>query len=173
MLALNAARCRARRRQEMIMIRRAFAVVVTGLWLLVPASAEDAPPAPENDEARYTFSKVTDGFLRLDTKTGEVSLCSQQTVGWACVAVPDDRALLENEIARLRAENGALKKDLLARGLPLPPGAMPEPPPLRPDRAPYWSDRSNLDRMMAFAHRLWHRLVEAIARAQRQVLNRS
>jgi len=155
------------------MIRRAFAVVVTGLWLLVPASAEDAPPAPENDEARYTFSKVTDGFLRLDTKTGEVSLCSRQTVGWACLAVPEDRALLENEIARLRAENGALKKDLLARGLPLPPGGMPEPPPPRHDRAPHWSDHSNLDRMVALADRLWHRLVEAIARAQRGVLNRS
>lgn len=158
------------------MIRRAFAVVVTGLWLLMPAAAEDATPAapaPENDEARYSFSKVADGFLRLDTKTGEVSLCSRQTVGWACLAVPEDRALLENEIARLRAENGALKKDLLARGLPLPPGVMPEPPPLRQDRAPHWSDRSNLDRMTAFAHRLWRRLVEAIARAQRQVLNRS
>ena len=155
------------------MIRRAFAVAVTGLWLLVPALAEDATPAPDNDEARYTFSKVADGFLRLDTKTGEVSLCSRQTVGWACLAVPEDRALLENEIARLRAENGALKRDLLARGLPLPPGALPEPPPLRYDRAPHWSDHSNLDRMMVFADRLWHRLVEAIARAQRQVLNRS
>ena len=155
------------------MIRRAFAVVVTGLWLLGPAAAEDTTPAPENDEARYTFSKVADGFLRLDTKTGEVSLCSRQTVGWACLAVPEDRALLENEIARLRAENGALKKDLLARGLPLPPGAMPEPPQLRSDRAPHWGDHSNLDRMMAAVHRLWHRLVEAIARARRQVLNRS
>ena len=61
-------------------------------------------------------------------QTGEVSLCSQRTVGWACQAAPEDRAVLENEIARLRSENAALKKDLLSRGLPLPPGAMPEPP---------------------------------------------
>jgi hypothetical protein len=34
--------------------------------------------------------------------------------------MPEDRAVLENEIARLRSENAALKKDILSRGLPLP-----------------------------------------------------
>ncbi len=66
--------------------------------------------------------------MRLDTQTGEVALCSQHAVGWACEAAPEDRAVLENEIARLRSENAALKKEILARGLPLPPGATPEPP---------------------------------------------
>ena len=65
--------------------------------------------------------------MRLDTRTGEVSLCSQRTVGLACVASPEDRAVFENEIARLQAENAALKKDILAHGLPLPPGTNPEP----------------------------------------------
>ena len=111
------------------MINKAFAVVIAGFCLIVPALADDA--TPETDEGRYTFSKVADGFVRLDTQTGEVSLCSQRTVGWACQAVPEDRAVLENEIARLRRENAALKKDILARGLPLPAGAMPEPPVVR------------------------------------------
>ncbi|MGO9891188.1 MAG: hypothetical protein ACLP0L_25250, partial [Solirubrobacteraceae bacterium] len=26
------------------------------------------------------------GYLRLDTQTGEVALCSQRSVGWACEA---------------------------------------------------------------------------------------
>ena len=69
--------------------------------------------------------------MRLDTQTGEVSLCSQRTVGWACQAMPEDRAVLESEIARLRRENAALKKDILARGLPLPAGTLPEPPVVR------------------------------------------
>ncbi|HKM87943.1 MAG TPA: hypothetical protein VJX48_05005 [Xanthobacteraceae bacterium] len=154
------------------MINAAFAVVVASFCLIVPALADDA--TPENDEGHYTFSKVAEGFVRLDTQTGEVSLCSQRTVGWACQAVPEDRAVLENEIARLRRENAALKKDILARGLQLPTGTMPEPPVVRdgdhvlPPRV-----HSDLDRMMAFVGRVWHRLVEAIAHAQKQVLNKS
>jgi len=117
---------------------------------------------------------VTEGFVRLDTQSGEVALCSRRTVGWACQAAPEDRAALENEIARLRRENAALKKDLLSRGLPLPPGAMPTPPVAQNDehmlRLPNDAD---IDRMVAFVGRVWHRLVEAIARAQKEVLNKS
>src|ERR1700728_3282862 len=154
----------------MTMIGKAFAIVLGGISLLAPASAEDAPPG--NDEGRYPFNKVEDGFVRLDTQTGDVSLCSRRAVGWACQAAPDDRAVLENEIARLRTENAALKRDILDHGLPLPNGAAQEPPAVRDgDRPPQLGDNSDLDRMMAFAGRLWHRFVDAIARAQKQVLN--
>jgi len=154
------------------MTNNALAVAITGVCLTVPALAGDV--APGNDEGRYTFSKVADGFVRLDTQTGEVSLCRQRTVGWACEAVPEDRAVLENEIARLRSENAALKKDILSRGLPLPAGTMPEPPVVRgDDRAPRGQGFSDLDRVMAFVGQVWHRLVEAIAHAQKQVLNKS
>ncbi len=154
------------------MSNTAFAAVVAGFCLMAPALADDA--MPENDGGRYTFSKVADGFLRLDTQTGEVSICSQRTVGWACQAVPEDRAMLEREIARLRHENAALKKDMLARGLPLPAGTLPEPPVVRDgDRALPPRLHSDLDRMMALVDRMWHRLVEAIAQAQKQMLNKS
>jgi hypothetical protein len=112
--------------------------------------------------------------MRLDMQTGEVSLCGQRSVGWACQAVPEDRAVLEGEITRLRTENAALKKDILSRGLPLPAGTMPEPPPVRDgDHAPRLGNNSDLDRVIAFVGRVWHRLVDAIARAQKQVLNKS
>jgi hypothetical protein len=157
---------------EETMISKALAVSVTGLCLIVPALAEEA--TPDNGEGRYTFSKVAEGFLRLDTQTGEVSVCSQRAVGWACQAVPEDRAVLENEIARLRSENAALKRDILARGLPLPTGTMPEPPVLRDgDRTPRLGGNSDLDRMMTLVGRMWHRLVEAIVQAEKQVLNKS
>ena len=154
------------------MSNAAFAAVVAGFCLMAPALADDA--MPENDGSRYTFSKVTDGFLRLDTQTGEVSICSQRTVGWACQAAPEDRAVLESEIARLRNENAALKKDMLARGLPLPAGTLPEPPVVRDgDHALPPRLHSDLDRMMDLVDRMWRRLVEAIAHAQKQMLNKS
>jgi hypothetical protein len=111
--------------------------------------------------------------VRLDMLTGEVSVCSQRSIGWACQAAPEDRAVLENEIARLRNENAALKKDLLARGLPLPSGATPEPPAVsQHEPQPQWRGDSDLDRMMAIVGRIWHRFVEAIARAEKQMQNK-
>jgi hypothetical protein len=154
------------------MIGKAIAVCVIGLGLIEPALAEHA--TPDDAEGRYTFSKVPEGFLRLDGQTGEVSVCSQRSVGWACVAAPEDRAVLENEIARLRSENAALKKDILTRGLPLPAGATAELPSVRNGEAlPRFGDDSKIDRMVALVGRMWHRLVEVIAQAQRQVLNKS
>jgi len=156
------------------MIEKAFAIVLAGCCLIVPALAEEAATIPENSGGRYSFSKVADGFVRLDMQTGEVSLCGQRSVGWACQAVPEDRAVLENEITRLRTENAVLKRDILSRGLPLPVGATPEPP-AEPDgnQAPRLGNNSDLDRVIAFVGRVWHRLVDAIARAQKQVLNKS
>jgi hypothetical protein len=149
-----------------------FASIIAGSCLITPALADD--PTPDSGGGRYTFSKVTEGFLRLDTQSGEVSVCSQRTVGWTCQAVPEDRAVLENEIARLRKDNAALKKELLARGLPLPSGAMPEPPVVRDgDRLPRLGSNPDVDRMVAMFGRMWHQLVDAIVRAQKQVLNKS
>src|ERR1700741_3057404 len=91
-----------------------IAAMCAALILAAPAPAADA--TPDSAGGRYMFNKNADGMVRLDTETGEVALCSQRTVGWACTAAPEDRAVLENEIARLRAENAALKKDILARG---------------------------------------------------------
>lgn len=153
------------------MISRSFAVLFVALILALPALADDA--TPDDNVGRYTFSKVADGFVRLDMQTGEVSLCSPRTVGWACQAAPEDRAVLENEITRLRSENAKLKKDLLARGLPLPPGVMPEPSTGSDNditlRLP---DNSDFDHAVAFVDRIWHEFVAALNRAQKQMLNR-
>jgi len=159
------------------MISKAATAVIAALCLAIPAFADDAPP--DTAGGRYIFSKIADGFVRLDTQTGAVAQCSQREVGWACQAAPEDRAVFENEIARLRTENAELKKDILARGLPLPPGAMPEPPGAQ-NGGPQISvpnlrlpNDADVDRMMAFVGRVWHRFVDAIERAQKQVLNKS
>lgn len=155
------------------MVKKAYAAIIVGFCLVVVARAEET--TPDSGGGRYTFSKVTEGLARLDSETGEVSICSQRTVGWACQAVPEDRAVLENEIARLRHENVALKKVILSHGLPLPAGAAAEVPPAAHDdnRAPGVGVETDVDRVIAFVGRVWHRLVEAIAQAQKQVLNKS
>jgi len=158
------------------MIRKAFAIGIVVAAVAAPACADTTgdTPAP-----RYSFNKVTDGFLRLDTQTGEVALCRARSVGWACLAAPEDRAVLESEIGRLRRENGALKNELVSRGLPLPPGITPEPSD-DGGRDLTWKNLTwplpndaDVERVVTFVGRMWHRLVEAIAHAQDQVLHRS
>jgi hypothetical protein len=73
------------------------------------ASAQTAMPDSEN--GRYSFHPVVDGVLRLDTRTGQISQCSRSDAGWACKVVPDERSVLETEIARLQGENATLKKE--------------------------------------------------------------
>ena len=150
---------------------RSFAAIVAVLVLALPAFAQEA--APDSQGGRYRFSKATDGFVRLDTQTGEVALCSARSVGWACQVAAEDRTAYESEIARLRSENAALKGAILSHGLALPPGVMPEPPAGGNEITVRLPDDADLDRAMAFVNRVWRRLVEAISRAQHQVLDKT
>jgi len=157
------------------MFRKAFAIALAAVCLSTPVFADDATPdTPDTNGGRYTLNKVTDGFVRLDTQTGDVALCSQRTVGWACQVAPEDRAAFEGEIARLRGENAALKQALLSRGLPLPSGATPERSGSHDNditiRLP---ENADIDRAVAYVGRLWNRFVDAVNRAQRQMLNKS
>jgi hypothetical protein len=139
--------------------------------IIVLALAAAAPVAfaqsatPEGENGRYTFNQVSDGTLRLDTRTGQVSLCAKKETGWACNTVPDERSALENEIARLQRENGALKRELLARNVPLP-GGVANAPSSDPQRelnlkVPLPSD-AEIDRVMSAFEKMWRRLVDMV-----------
>jgi hypothetical protein len=156
----------------MTMVRRIFAGAVAALCLSMPVLADDA--MPDSAGGRYTFNKTADGLIRLDTRTGEVALCSQRTVGWACLAAPEDRAAFEGEIARLRGENAALKQSLLSHGLPLPSGMMPEPSVGHGnDITIHLPDDAEIDRAVTYVDRVWRNFIDAVQRAQKQMKNKS
>jgi hypothetical protein len=71
-----------------------------------------AQSMPDAENGRYALSPVTDGMIRLDTRTGAVSTCSNSGTGWACYSVPDERAALDAEIGRLQADNEKSKTEL-------------------------------------------------------------
>ena len=139
---------------------RSVIILAVAFAALVPAA--HAQPTPDSENGRYTLSQVADGMLRLDTRTGAVSLCAKKDTGWACNMVPDERQALESEIARLQRENGALKKDMLARGLPLPGGVAGAPSTSQRElnlKVPLPSD-AEIDRVMSAFEKMWRRLVD-------------
>ena len=148
------------------------------------AAAEEKEPVP-----RYRFSASGDGFVRLDSQTGEVSYCAPRTAGWACQPAADERAALEAEVARLADANVALKRELsMQQALPhphspgpesapsesppkesrpkeFPPKAAPETPPKGyrlPEGALRLPTNEDIDRAVTFAGKVWKRLVDML-----------
>jgi hypothetical protein len=173
---------------------RGHLVTLFALGCLCGAASATEDPAPDTDKGRYTMSTTPDGVVRLDTKTGAVSTCNNSaSSGWACYAVPDERAALDAEIGRLQAENEKLNFQLASRDHsiagkidePLPKDqALPksdqlkkaEPKPgesksaegTRKLEIPLPSDQ-DMDRMMGFLEQAWRRLLDMAMRVQKDV----
>jgi hypothetical protein len=154
------------------MIRLAAPVVALSVCTGCVLWAQSA--GAQDDDTRYTFKRADEGYLRLDGRTGQVSLCTRRLVGWACQAVPDERVALEGEIARLQGENAALKKELLAHDLPLPGVVKPELPQVKPQEPSLpLPDATDLNKLMSFIEDVWRRLVEMIATLQKDILRKT
>ncbi|MGO8913615.1 MAG: hypothetical protein ACLQDM_30430 [Bradyrhizobium sp.] len=165
-----------------------FTIAVAAL-ILGGMGGVAAQSMPDGENGRYALSPIADGVIRLDTRTGAVSTCSNTGTGWACYAVPDERAALDAEIGRLQADNERSKTELeklkaeLAAREPTVSGkideALPKTDPLqkaepkvaegeRKIEIPLPSDR-DMDRVMSFLEQAWRRLVEMANRMQKDV----
>lgn len=117
--------------------------------------------AQEAENGRYTMTQVGVDVLRLDTRTGQVSQCAKMAAGWTCTAVPDERAALEKEIARLQSELLDLRKRAAD------PKAVP-PVARKRDDLNLPSD-AELDRVMTFVEKVWKRLIDMVQGMQKDV----
>ena len=87
-------------------VRALRVVKISALALpLVAAAMSTAmaagPDRPDGPPGRYTMHPADGGFLRLDTQTGQMSMC-QRSAGsaggaWNCSMLPDERVALERE----------------------------------------------------------------------------
>jgi hypothetical protein len=155
-------------------------LAIAAALMLCGVGAATAESKPESENGRFALSPFADGVIRLDTRTGEVSTCSNTGTGWACYAVPDERAALDAEIGRLQADNDKLKAELAARE-PAVTGKIDEPLPktdsLKPEpkaesqrkiEIPLPSDR-DMDRLKSFLEQAWRRLVDVANRMQKDI----
>jgi hypothetical protein len=150
----------------------------------------DGPGAPA-EGGRFTFNRIDNGFLRLDTQNGQVAYCRAQTAGWSCQAVPENRSELDADVARLQSDLTALKtlrsditrlQDEIA-ALRREVAALKDPPPPRPpadltspDKGPDVTIRlpthDDIARARAFLGKTWHRLVEMITAVQKDMMQK-
>ncbi|MGQ3212298.1 MAG: hypothetical protein ACT6U0_00745 [Shinella sp.] len=80
----------------------ALPLIVIATFLAGSAQAEG--------EGRYRMDKTEGGFVRLDTATGEVSLCRERDGQIVCRMAADERAAFEKELDLLTKRVEALEK---------------------------------------------------------------
>ncbi len=119
--------------------------LVAGLAFLLPVLLSGSALA--EGEGRYQMERTGEGFVRLDTVTGEVSLCREASGQIACRMAADERAAFEEELDALSRRVEALEK---AQKLPL------------------WDDKPRLptdeeiDRTMGIMERMMQRLMAIV-----------
>lgn len=82
---------------------RTMGILAAVLFLALPAMAEE--------NGRYQLERGEEGFVRLDTVTGNMTLCRETANGLACDATRDDTSDLRRDRDRLRDENRELQRE--------------------------------------------------------------
>lgn len=83
--------------------------------LLVPAFlASSVLSAVAEDAGRYTLERSATGYVRMDTRTGEMSICEERSGQLVCKLAADERAAFQDEIDRLQTKLTGLEQRLAA-----------------------------------------------------------
>lgn len=96
-----------------------FIATVAPVVLTVLAMAN----ANAADADRYRLEKTDNGYVRMDTRTGEMSICQEQTGQLVCKLATDARSAFESEVERLQTAVTALEDRIgkLEAALPAKP----------------------------------------------------
>jgi hypothetical protein len=144
-------------------------------------SQQKAEPAPDDalikGTGRYSFTRVDGGLLRLDSVSGQVTVCNRHAAGWACQALPDERAALEKEIGRLQDEIAGLKAEVAALRTQATSEAQPPRPPAdltpAPDGATAKSPTADrIESARVAIGKAWQRLVDMIVGLKNDVMHK-
>lgn len=78
------------------------------------ASLAASVSAVSAQEERYRLERTDNGYVRLDTQTGDMSICEERTGQLVCRAAAEERAAFHNEIDRLNNAIATLEKRVSA-----------------------------------------------------------
>lgn len=82
----------------------------TGLYVSALAALfVVAAPAAAQQAGRYTMERAEGGYVRLDTRTGEMSFCEAREGQLVCEMAAEERRAFEEELDRLSGRVAALE----------------------------------------------------------------
>lgn len=80
--------------------------------ILLATLAFASVPANAEQDGRYRLEKTPDGYVRMDTQTGEMSLCEMRGGQLVCKLAADERSALQDEIDRLATRLSGVEERL-------------------------------------------------------------
>ena len=84
--------------------------ILAGLGLIAGATLASA----QESETRYTLEKTPDGYVRMDNRTGEMSICTDQSGQLVCKLAADERSAFQDELDRIIGRLVEVEKRLAA-----------------------------------------------------------
>jgi hypothetical protein len=135
----------------------AFLAWIAWAACVTNATAETAV----TDKGRYTMTPVEGGFMRLDTETGSVALCTRKGETWSCEPVSDksgSNSGTNENASKLEAENKALKerlKNLEAPGATPPADTLPAPAETPPGGVSKLPTEKEVDEALDYVERMY------------------
>ena len=138
-------------------MRRTLAAAGLAALLAIPAGAQDV-----TREGRYALVPLENGFLRLDTESGEVSRCTGEIGRLACRLLPDERMAYEAEIRRLDDRVDILERRMAALEVPPAPrgGRQAVPRADDPEASDDLPSEDEIDRVFTLAEEMMRRLFD-------------
>lgn len=100
-----------------------FAILTASVAALLSATGAFAQ---EDGSSRYTLERTEKGFVRLDTRTGEMSICTEQAGQLVCRLAADERRAFEESLSDLSARVEALERRLDTLSPPEQDTAIPD-----------------------------------------------
>jgi hypothetical protein len=118
------------RRRQVSAAKRALNLSMrSGVVLAAMVAASLSGPAAAQATADRRIVPTEDGFLEIDTQSGNVNECRRAAEGYRCSPARNDQSALQTELERLRKEHAELRGQL-AQGAP--PIARNQRPPQEP-----------------------------------------
>ena len=113
-------------------------------------------------QGRFAMSPVENGFVRLDTETGVMSICTQQDGRWTCRLMEDEAKALQDEVARLREEVSRLRAQAAVPDIPSPSD---RPAPERKLELP---SEEEIDKALDYFENIFRKFRERLDRFERE-----
>ena len=114
------------------------------MFPLALAAVAGLASAEETD--RYRLEKSDNGYVRMDTVTGEMSICEERSGQLVCKLAADERAAFQDDIDRLQAKLDDVEDERVAklevRGRPVPKSLLPSTSRIRQEASTSWRNSS-------------------------------